>query len=129
MKNKAPIYHPKKEFDNAVKRYQEDIENPKEAIGQSKPSLHHVPPRVLLEIAQAMMEGSKKYGIYNYRKAGVHFSTYYSSTFRHLISWFEGEDIDPDSGLNHVTKAIAGLIVLRDSMIEGNFFDDRPNKK
>lgn len=103
------------------------IENPKEAIGQAKPSLHHVPPRVLLEVAQAMMEGSKKYGIYNYRKAGVHFSTYYSSTFRHLISWFEGNDIDEDSGLSHVTKAIAGLVVLRDSMIEGNFIDDRPN--
>lgn len=109
-----------KEFDNAV-------ENPKEAIGQTKPSLHHVPPRVLLEVAQAMMEGSEKYGIYNYRKAGVHYSTYYSSTFRHLISWFEGNDIDEDSGLSHITKAIAGLVVLRDSMIEGNFIDDRPN--
>ena len=107
----------------------ESIENPKEAIGQAKPSLHHVPPRVLLEVAQAMMEGSKKYGIYNYRKAGVSYSTYYSSTFRHLIAWFEGEDIDPDSGLSHITKAISGLIVLRDSMLEGNFTDDRPNTK
>jgi hypothetical protein len=105
------------------------IENPKEKIGQAKPSLHHVPPRVLLEVAQAMMEGSKKYGIYNYRKAGVSFSTYYSSTFRHLIAWFEGEDIDPDSGLSHITKAISGLIVLRDSMLENNYQDDRPNTK
>lgn len=103
------------------------LENPKEAIGQAKPSLHHVPPRVLLEVAQAMMEGSKKYGIYNYRKAGVSYSTYYSSTFRHLIAWFEGEDIDPDSGISHITKAISGLIVLRDSMLEGNATDDRPN--
>ena len=102
--------------------------NPKESIGQTKPSLHHIPPRVLLEVAQAMMEGSKKYGIYNYRKAGVSYSTYYSSTFRHLIAWFEGEDIDPDSGLSHITKAISGLIVLRDSMLEGNAIDDRPNK-
>lgn len=104
-------------------------ENPKEAIGQAKPSIHHVPPRVLLEVAQAMMEGSKKYGIYNYRKAGVSYSTYYSSTFRHLAAWFEGEDIDPDSGLSHITKAISGLIVLRDSMLEGNAIDDRPNTK
>jgi hypothetical protein len=102
-------------------------ENPKEAIGQAKPSIHHIPPRVLLEVAQAMMEGSKKYGIYNYRKAGVSFSTYYSSTFRHLIAWFEGEDIDKDSGLNHVVKAIAGLCVLYDSILEGNYQDDRPN--
>ena len=103
------------------------LENPKEAIGQAKVSIHHIPPRVILEVAQAMMEGSKKYGIYNYRKAGVHYSTYYSSTFRHLAAFFEGEDIDKDSGLSHVTKAIAGLVVLRDSMIEGNAIDDRPN--
>lgn len=103
--------------------------NPKEEIGQAKVSIHHIPPRVILEVAQAMMEGSKKYGIYNYRKAGVSFSTYYSSTFRHLAAWFEGEDIDPDSGLSHVTKAISGLIVLRDSMLEKNFIDDRPNTK
>ena len=110
-----------------VKNNIQELENPKEAIGQAKPSIHHIPPRVLLEIAQAMMEGSKKYGIYNYRKAGVSFSTYYSSTFRHLIAWFEGEDIDKDSGLNHVVKAIAGLCVLYDSILEGNYQDDRPN--
>jgi hypothetical protein len=119
----------KKKFKKPTVRKNRIVENPKEKIGQAKPSLHHVPPRVLLEVAQAMMEGSKKYGIYNYRKAGVSFSTYYSSTFRHLISWFEGEDIDPDSGLHHVVKAIAGLCVLYDSILEGNATDDRPNTK
>lgn len=116
-----------KEFPHLKDWKIKEIENPKEKIGQAKPSLHHVPPRVLLEVAQAMMEGSKKYGIYNYRKAGVSYSTYYSSTFRHLIAWFEGEDIDPDSGLSHVVKAISGLIVLRDSMLQNNYQDDRPN--
>ena len=119
----------KKRLKNLSKESKSSVKNPKEEIGQAKPSLHHVPPRVLIEIALAMMEGSRKYGIYNYRKAGVSFSTYYSSTFRHLISWFEGEDIDPDSGVSHVTKAISGLIVLRDSMLENNFIDDRPNTK
>ena len=33
---------------------------------------------------------------------------------------------DPDSGLPHIVKAMAGLAVLRDSMINGNWNDDRP---
>ena len=42
------------------------------------------------------------------------------------MDWFEGEDIDPDSGLSHVTKAMTALATLRDSMLMGNWVDDRP---
>jgi len=109
---------------------QEKIEekqvNPKEAIGKTKTQFHLVPPRVLKEVAEALTEGATKYGAYNFREAGVCYSTYYSSTLRHLIAWYEGEDTDKESGLNHITKAIGGLIVLRDSMIQGNDTDDRP---
>jgi hypothetical protein len=45
---------------------------------------------------------------------------------RHLTSWWEGENVDPDSGLSHVTKAIATLTVLRDAMLTGKYSDDRP---
>ena len=104
-------------------------ENPKESVGDTKTPHHLVPPRVLKEVAWAMKEGADKYGAYNFRKAGVKFHTYYSSTRRHMDDWFEGEDIDSASGLNHVVKAIAGLCVLYDSILEENFIDDRPNTK
>lgn len=38
----------------------------------------------------------------------------------------EGEDIDEESGLSHITKAITSLVVLRDAMIQGTLEDDRP---
>jgi hypothetical protein len=41
------------------------------------------------------------------------------------MSWWEGENLDPDSGLSHITKAIASLVVLRDAMIQGKMTDDR----
>ena len=47
---------------------------------------------------------------------------------RHLMAWWEGEDIDPDSGISHVTKALSCLSVLRDAMINEKFTDDRPPK-
>ena len=42
------------------------------------------------------------------------------------MDWWEGQDIDPDSGMNHITKAITSLVVLRDAMHQGKWTDDRP---
>ena len=39
-----------------------------------------------------------------------------------------GEDIDPDSELSHVTKAICSLMVWRDALMNDMCFDDRPPK-
>jgi len=73
-----------------------------------------------------MMEGGRKYGTHNYRSMGVLASVYYDASMRHLMAWWEGEDIDSDSGLSHVTKALSCLSVLRDSMLMENWKDDRP---
>lgn len=73
-----------------------------------------------------MLEGAMKYGRHNYRPAGVLASIYVDAAIDHITRFWEGQDIDPDSKLSHVTKAITSLIVLRDSMITGNWVDDRP---
>lgn len=101
--------------------------NPKDAVGSTKPPLSTIPGTVLMELGTAMLEGALKYGRHNYRVAGVRSSIYYDATMRHLIAWWEGEDIDPDSGLSHITKAIASLVVLRDAQLCGKIeWDDRP---
>lgn len=101
--------------------------NPKDGIGVKKwRQFFTVPQRVLWEVGVAMLEGAMKYGRHNYRESGVQASVYTDAAMGHISAWIEGEDIDPDSGLSHITKAITSLIVLRDGMIEGNFTDDRP---
>jgi hypothetical protein len=103
--------------------------NPKDAVGVKKVAWSVIPLTVLWELGCAMLEGARKYGRHNYRIAGVRASVYFDACVaRHLSAWWEGEDTDPDSGLNHITKAIATLVVLRDSMIQGNWVDDRPPK-
>ncbi len=102
--------------------------NPKEAVGTAKPPISTVSGPVTAELGVAMMEGGRKYGRHNYRVSGVRASTYYDACFRHMVKWWEGEDVDPDSGLSHVTKAIATLFVLRDAMIFNQLNDDRPPK-
>ena len=100
--------------------------NPKDGCGAKKPPLSYIPRTVLYEVGNALFEGSRKYGAYNWRIAGVRASIYQDACGRHLDAWHEGQDIDPDSGIHHVSKAIAGLIVIRDAMICDKFVDDRP---
>ena len=100
--------------------------NPKDAIGCTKPPIANVPLSVISEVGMALAEGQYKYGGYNWRVIGVRASVYWDATFRHMKAWWEGEDTDPDSQLNHVTKAISALTVLRDAMIQDNWTDDRP---
>lgn len=85
-----------------------------------------MPDQVVGEVALALLEGACKYGAANWRDAGVRATVYLDAARRHLADFREGVDIDPASGLSHITKAIAGLVVLRDSMLQGNWVDDRP---
>lgn len=99
--------------------------NPKDIVGTKKAPMSTVSAPVMAEIGVAMLEGALKYGRHNYRAVGVRASVYYDATMRHLMAWWEGEDIDPLSGMSHVTKAITSLFVLRDAMIQGMWDDDR----
>jgi hypothetical protein len=100
--------------------------NPKDIVGVRKAPMSTVSGAVLAEVGVAMLEGACKYGRHNYRAVGVRSSVYYDATMRHLFGWWEGEDTDPDSGLSHITKAIASLVVLRDAMLQDKVVDDRP---
>lgn len=100
--------------------------NPKDAIGVAKVPLSTVSAPVLGELGLAMMEGALKYGRHNYRVSGVRASVYYDAALRHLLDFYEGQDIDPASGLPHIVKVMACMAVLRDSQIQGNWVDDRP---
>lgn len=102
------------------------LSNPKAIVGIKKVPMSSVSAPVMAEIGVAMLEGAAKYGRHNYRAVGVRSSVYYDSTMRHLMAWWEGEDVDADSGMSHVTKAITSLVVLRDAMIQGMCTDDRP---
>jgi len=100
--------------------------NPKDSVGIAKASISVVSAPVISELGVAMFEGARKYGRHNWRAAAARASVYYDAAFRHLAAWWEGEDIDQDSGLSHITKAMASLMVLRDAMIQDKWLDDRP---
>lgn len=87
---------------------------------------HVLPWRIVMEAGLGMMEGARKYGRHNYRAIGVRASVYYDATLRHLADWYTGEPIDHESGLSHLSKALSSCSVLLDSLVKGNWTDDRP---
>jgi len=105
------------------------LTNPKDVVGIRKwRQFCTVPFTVIWHIGVAMLEGACKYGRHNYRDAGVCASVYIDAAMGHITQWWEGEDIDADSGLCHIDKALASLCVLRDGMLQNNYNDDRPLK-
>ena len=100
--------------------------NPKDGIGSRKAPLSTLSRRIMHEIALGMLEGECKYWRHNYRAAKVRAMVYIDAHDRHISAWVEGQDIDPASGLSHLTKAMCCLAVVRDAQLYGSLIDDRP---
>jgi Domain of unknown function (DUF5664) len=102
--------------------------NPKEAIGSNKLPMHLWPTTATAYGCIGLMNGAGKYGRTNWRHAGVTASTYYDALRRHLDAWWEGEEVDPDDGVPHLSALLAGLAIVVDAISTGNFEDDRAYK-
>ena len=100
--------------------------NPKDVIGSTKPPLHNVPCGPLYQIGAAMLSGACKYGSHNWRPIGVRSDVYYDAMQRHIMSWWEGETLDPESGAPHLAHVAACCIILLDAEAAGKLTDNRP---
>lgn len=100
--------------------------NPKTGYGLLKPQIDKVPTTLIIEVAAAMKLGAAKYGPYNWREKKVSTSVYYAAFMRHAMAYWEGEDLDPESGASHLGHAGACLAILLDAAKNGSLNDDRP---
>lgn len=110
---------------NEPKQYDTKLTNPKDAIGSNKLPLHLWPETASALGSIALLDGALKYGRTNWRVAGVRTSIYVDALRRHVNRFFEGEDIDPESGLPHLSHALACLAILVDAQAAGKLNDDR----
>jgi hypothetical protein len=102
--------------------------NPKDLIGSDKIPVHLFPVTAVIYGTMALLDGALKYGRANWRAAGVRASIYYDALNRHMTKWFEGQDIDEDSGLPHLAHAMACIVILIDAIEAGKLKDDRMYK-
>lgn len=101
------------------------LENPKDIIGSNKIPLHLWPETASVLGSLALLDGALKYGRSNWRAVGIRASIYYDAARRHLNAWFEGEDLDQESGLPHLAHALACVAIIVDAQAAGKMDDDR----
>lgn len=102
--------------------------NPKDLVGATKVDLDLIPGPAEVQCALAFTDGALKYGPYNWRDSGkpVQARTYTSAARRHLKKWFDGEDIDPETGVHHLGHAMACCAILIDAQSCDQLADNRP---
>jgi hypothetical protein len=91
----------------------------------NKPLLAIVPLSALKAITGVMEFGAKKYGLWNYKEPGMTQTRLLSATLRHIYQHLEGADLDDESGLPHLSHAIASLTLLIDKINNNSIADDR----
>jgi hypothetical protein len=100
--------------------------NPKDLLGQKKVALNLVPPSSIIYQALAMEDGARKYGPYNWRTNKVILSIYVAAAMRHIMAYYDGEEVAKDSQKPHLAHALACLGIIVDAKETGNLVDDRP---
>lgn len=101
----------------------------KEAVkwDDTKPRLDLVPPGPIVDIAQVFTFGATKYRDRNW-ELGFKYGRIYAAIQRHLLAWWDGEDIDPETGLSHLAHAGCDMLMLLEfTLHSGVGVDDRPH--
>lgn len=86
--------------------YMEGLKN-----DQDKSRLDLIPSHAIEEVGQVMGFGARKYGEHNYLN-GMDWLRLVGAIQRHTNAWTRGEDLDPESGLNHLAHAASSALML-----------------
>jgi hypothetical protein len=84
-----------------------------------------VPPSAIKAMAAVLEVGAKKYSKRNW-ESGANYSVPYASLMRHLMAFWSGETIDPDSKLPHTYHILMNAAMLVEYEQLDEDFDDRP---
>lgn len=91
-----------------------------------KMRLDLVPASGIMAAADVFGYGAQKYYANSWRTGQmVAWSRTYGSIQRHLLSFWSGEDIDPESGKSHLSHAITQLMILIEHQKINKQGDDR----
>jgi hypothetical protein len=83
-----------------------------------------IPVEPLAELARHYNEGAKKYASHQWR-LGYEWSKSFNALTRHLNQFWDGEDIDPETGSKHMVAVAWHAFALIEFMNKFPGFDDR----
>ena len=87
-------------------------------LDKQKPKWSLVPQGVMPDVVEVLTKGAQKYAPDNWMYVDDARTRYYDACLRHLTAWWEGEQLDPETGNNHLSHAICCLMFL-------HWFDQR----
>lgn len=92
-----------------------------------KPRWDLLPFAAIDQVAMVMEYGSRKYTDRNWER-GIPLMRMVGSALRHVKAWVLGEELDPRSGLHHLSHAAWNILCLHELVIRRRLdLDDRPN--
>lgn len=92
---------------------------------QDKPDFTQIPQEALLEVAKVFTFGGNKYNNhFNYSEGGE-LRRYVAAANRHINQWLRGIDNDEETDTNHLSNAIASLMMALDNVKTGKGVDNR----
>lgn len=92
--------------------------------GQKPCQMGALDPRSLKEVGNVAGFGAYKYARYNFAK-GYAWSLSYDAIQRHLMAFWDGENVDPESGCCHLAHAAWHCLTLMTFLFRDRGTDDR----
>jgi hypothetical protein len=92
---------------------------------QTKLPLHLLPFDTLYGVSAVLEFGARKYDDRNW-ELGMAWHRVFRATLNHLWAWWQGEELDPESGLPHLDHALCSLMFLATYSRRKIGEDDRP---
>ena len=93
-------------------------------LDAERPRMDLLDPDFLVGVSKVLGFGAQKYAAHNWR-LGLDASRTYAALLRHLTSFWNGEDLDPESGLPHLYHAACMLMFLAWTIEHKPEHDDR----
>jgi len=85
-----------------------------------KPRLYLLPPHTLVEVGKVLTFGAAKYDEHNWKKLDNLQNRYTGAALRHIFAHMAGEELDPETGLDHLAHALCCLMFKLEAKLEND---------
>ena len=93
--------------------------------GQKDQRFDLIPSAMMWELAEHYSKGAEKYAERNWER-GTDWSLNFAAAQRHLWQWWNGEDVDEETGSSHLIAVIWHMAALHTFTITHPELDNRP---
>lgn len=83
-----------------------------------KPRMYLLPPKALTEVAKVLTFGANKYDEHNWKKLDNLQNRYTGAALRHIFAHMDGEELDPETGLDHLAHALCCLLFKLEAKLQ-----------